>query len=196
MKITKKDFLKEIKDHIDPRCTQLRSAHRSYSSENIPTFHEITSGSNQPTQDLTKMINPIIMNMVYGYLDIRKGCSCKKEENGLDLFYHGKEIEAKIACAKKGVVDGWVGNKTSHKVPMHLLIGYSVNGETVDGLFVALIDLSQTKETKWSGHYSERSGFSSLKVHQVDNDKIHVLIGSRKQMQRKSKYQHFLVEKI
>jgi hypothetical protein len=195
-KITKEDFIREFKPYIDDRCLHFRKAYKEYGDENIPTFTEIFKDSAQSTQDKTKALNSLILNMIYGYFRVMRGVNIKNEVNGSDSIYNNIPREIKCAYAKDGIVPKWIGNKSSDKTDEHILIGYSLNEETIDGLFIGLANLGKMKDTKWTFSSSEKSSFASLNISIKDADKFHILIGSKKVMRNNSKYQHFLIEKI
>ena len=195
----KKVFKEFFKKEIDARCSDFRKAYQMPDISKVPTFSEIFGNSNQSTQDLTKAINPLILNIIYGFLKLYKNEDTKNEKDGSDLLYHDNEIEIKVTHANSDhIINAWTGNRNSKKVPLHILIGYTTNETTIDSLFIGLINLNLTKDsTFWSfGKDAGNSHYASLKINSKDFQKIHTLIGSRKESNRASKYQQFLTEKL
>lgn len=190
------ETLQIIKKYFDEACFHIRKSHMLLGDIKIPSFYNIILGSNQGTQDLTKMLSPIINGFVYGYYKNIKGIDIKYEENGLDAKINGKFIEIKVACSNNGVIKQWTGNKVSNKTPIHLLLGYSYNEETINKLFIAIIDLSKCKNSKWRTDASHKSSFSKLNISIEDIDKIHILVGEKKAMRKGSKYVQFIPQEL
>lgn len=190
------ESLKIIKNHLDKACMHVRGLHIMLGDKEFPSFIEIGYGSNQATQDLTKILSPAINGVIYGLYKNLKNTDIKREENGLDALINGYHYELKVSGANNGFIKQWTGNKVSIKTPRHILLGYSVDEYTVDGLFIAVIDLAQCKNSKWANGNSHRSSFSTLKIAIEDADKIHILVGEKKIPRKGSKYLQFIPQSL
>jgi hypothetical protein len=197
MKITKDSFKEEFKVFISETCLNLRKAHRTYKDDNAPSFFELFENSNQFKQDLTKAINPLILNFIRGYIRVYKGVDVKNEKDKSDITYNKNDYEAKITYAENNVIKSWTGSRYSSKTPKHILIGYTINKETIDSLFIGVIDLDQTTYTDWrSGVDYGNSAYANLKIARDDANKMHILFGHKKPMRDNAINQYFLTEKL
>jgi len=193
-----KDFMGLLNRQLEYSIKCICEAHKNIlSSDNkIPTLEEIIGGSNQKSQDLTKLLTNIFTGFLYNFMKEKTGEDVKKEVNSYDMDYNNTFIENKLTKATNFVIKSWVGNKPK-KVETILLAGYNFNFEEnkVDGYFLAIVDLNECN-SKWHNSSSDNTNYCTLKILKSDLDKVHIIHGSIKPSERDCKYLQFVCEKI
>ena len=207
MEITKIEDLTTIKESFKEKYTQFTNdklyKYRESQSSNIPdssvfTFAEILQDTEQPTQDLTKGINSIILNAFYDICTIDTSINIiKKEGKGYDNSIDGLPHEVKVTYAEN-FVKSWLGNKSSDKVLNMILFSYYLDRKLnqITHLFMGIIDLSKCVNTAWKKTTSNKSQYSTLKIAIEDTDKMRIIFGDKRKMRKGSKYQYYSLEKL
>ncbi|MFW6311262.1 MAG: hypothetical protein ACOC1K_03400 [Nanoarchaeota archaeon] len=185
----KKVFIEKLKQYNRVNIVHLCKAY------NINNIIDYFKKIEENTVDLTKAISPIITELIREYALETKGLHIIEEKDAYDINYKGKLIEAKMTRANNDIVKAWTGNKSSTKVPLHLLMAYNIGKLGIEKLFAGMIDTSKLKSA-WEGHSSSHSSFSSLKIPKEDVDKMHILIGKRRPIKKNAKYAYFECENI
>ena len=187
----------QFKTYINCVCDYFRRSCVPFGENKIPSLIQIfKDGNYQFGQEATKALSGKITNFIYGKAKEITNKDIKCETSGYDILYNDIKVEIKCTYASNGKTNIWIGNKASTKVPIHLLISFTFNDETIDGLFVGIVDLSQCNYSNWKYGNSKKSGFSSLKIHREDSDKFHIIIGSKVPLKSNHIYQYFEVEKL
>jgi hypothetical protein len=207
MEITKIEELITIKEKFKEKFTQFTDdklyKYRESQSSNIPdssifTFAEILQDTEQPTQDLTKGINSIILMAFYDICKIDTSINIiKKEGKGYDNSIDDLPHEVKVTHAEN-FVKSWIGNKSSDKVSNIILFSYYLDRKInqITHLFMGIIDLSKCANTVWKKTASNKSQYSILKICIEDSDKMLIIFGDKKEMRKGSKYQYYILEKL
>ena len=131
--------------------------------------------SHLKTQEITKIISPILTKMLGKGLEKQLPTFSIDEGKGRDFKYNIDQgellIEAKIALAQG---NSWTGNYAS-KVGMHLLIRFRLNSDgEISGVFCCLVD-----ESKCKGGWQESgtTNFVNLMFLNEDKEQMHVIKG-------------------
>lgn len=190
-------FAKQIKVNLEHYRNSLASSLKRYP---IPTFEEIFKDTAQVGADVTKAINPIILVIFFDILEEYSDIKIDRQEvTGLDCTLDFNPIEIKMTKAnktKKGIfVTTWTGNKSSDKVPKHILISYYLDfvSNQITHLFIGYIDLDDCDITSWDKTTSIKSQFSNLTVKSEDAENMHIIIGSKKVMRKNT---HFFLQEL
>ena len=173
---------------------------RSEDDQHILEFKDIFKHTNQISQDMTKIFNYYILDVFFRKCQHVSLNIIQKETSGSDCFFNSEPHEIKVTRAKlekNGLhtISLWNGNKFP-KTSKLILISYFLDFETnrISSMFVGIIDLSEY-ETIWK-HGSVKVNYSKLQIPLEDADKMQIIIGSKKVMNKNAKYQHFLLEKL
>lgn len=124
------------------------------------------------TQEKTKIVSPIINNMLTDTMYNLTPDFHLDESNGRDYKFNLMPIEGKISLS---VSNSWTGNGYK-KTDIHLLIKFNMDDDgVIISYFSLLVDLSECL-----GNWSETkasSNFSTLKFLREDYDKIYIIHG-------------------
>jgi len=127
------------------------------------------------TAETTKVLVRILDNTFFRHIHAVEPTFVEDESSGRDNRFGDIPIEQKSTFGKN---DSWTGNGYD-KTGWHLLKKFSMsdNGR-INGCFIALVNLEECT-SKWSER-TLKSNFSSLHLKSVDEDKVHVIVGSLK----------------
>ena len=193
-KISHEEFVSDLKESIEEGLKLLREAY-GYVDYFISSH---TKNTNQPSQDTTKALSPMInqrfLNLCKKY-DIN---IIKDERDGSDLLfkYNGYEIDLedkmRIFIKDQTECGGWTGNKNgAKKTDIHFLWGLVFSSEDkLTRLGFSIVSLTKNG-TKWK--ISEgSSSYSGLKINKTDEG-IYGVFG---EWSKKVKYQNLKMNLI
>lgn len=128
------------------------------------------------TSETTKVLVRGLDNTFYRHIHALEPSFVEDEGAGRDYCFEGIPIESKNTFGKG---DTWTGNGYD-KTGWHFLKKFTVNDTgRIVSVFVALVNLNNCAESKWSER-TLKSNFSSLPLKTVDRDHVMVIVGTLK----------------
>ena len=178
------------------RVLDLYRESRTKTGQPIIEFKEIFKYTNQSAGDITKIINPYLLDNLFCNCEYAGLPIIQDEKNGSDCLFPEEPHEIKITSSKLKnslcITSSWTGNKFL-KVPKHILMSYYLDFDTnrISHMFLGIIDLSKCKSSWKNG--SDTANFSNLKISIEDADNMQIIVGGRID---KVKNTTFILEKL